>query len=207
MASPAALPGDGAPTSQPALPDEILEDIFPRLDAAADLARATAACTTFHRIVSARRFRRRFRSLHPPPVLGFLEFNAPGVFHPAELPHQSAPAARALTGAADFSFSFLSAPKGWRVCDAHDGRVLLYRRVGFTAAFADLTVCDPLHRRYIQLPPIPDDLAVATGGWGFQEFDPILDAATDKEKEEEDLSFRVICAVQCQHQLVTFHFS
>ncbi|CAN6356965.1 unnamed protein product [Urochloa humidicola] len=43
----------GAPAAQPALPDELLEDIFPRLDAAEDLARASAACTTFRRVVSA----------------------------------------------------------------------------------------------------------------------------------------------------------
>ncbi|CAL4897834.1 unnamed protein product [Urochloa decumbens] len=192
------------PASLPVFPDEILEDIFLRLDAAADLARASAACTTFRRVVSGRRFRGRFRSLHPAPILGILEFNA---FHPAKPPHRSAPAARALAQAADFSFSFLGAPKCWRVCDARDGRVLLYRRAGIPAAFPDLTVCDPLHRRYIQLPPIPDHLAAATGGSGFEEFDPFLDATTDKEKEEEDLSFRVICAVQCQHKLVTFHFS
>jgi hypothetical protein len=55
---------------QPVLPDELLEDIFLRLDDAADLARASAACTSFRRVVSSR----RFRSLHTPPVLGFLEF-------------------------------------------------------------------------------------------------------------------------------------
>ncbi|CAL5093109.1 unnamed protein product [Urochloa decumbens] len=54
--------------AQPVFPDEILEEIFVRLDAAADLARASAACSSFLSIVSAR----RFRSLHPPPVLGML---------------------------------------------------------------------------------------------------------------------------------------
>ncbi|CAL4891024.1 unnamed protein product [Urochloa decumbens] len=204
MSSPAELPVAGAPASQPVFPDEILEDIFLRLDAAADLARSSAACTTFRRVVSGRRFRRRFRSLHPPPVLGFLKFYAPGAFHPAERPHRSAPAARALARAADFSFSFLGDPDDWRVCDARDGRVLLYRCVDSTAAFADLRVADPLHRRYIQLPPIPDDLADATDKENV-EFDPFLDPATDEE--ENDLSFRVIWAVQCQHKLDTFHFS
>ncbi|CAN6334978.1 unnamed protein product [Urochloa humidicola] len=196
MSSPAELPVAGAPASQPVFPDEILEEIFLRLDAAADLA-----CTTFRRIVSG-----RSRSLHPAPVLGFLKFHSPGVFHfhPAERPHRSAPAARAFARAADFSSSFLGAPDDWRVCDARDGRVLLYRCVDNAAAFADLTVCDPLHRRYIQLPPIPDDLADATDKENV-EFDPFLDPATDEE--EDDLSFRVIWAVQCQHKLATFHFS
>ncbi|KAL6643828.1 hypothetical protein ACP70R_018594 [Stipagrostis hirtigluma subsp. patula] len=64
--------------TQLALPEEILEEIFLRLDAADDLARASAACTSFRRVVSARRFLRRFRSLHPPPVVGFLNSDAAG---------------------------------------------------------------------------------------------------------------------------------
>ncbi|OEL15798.1 hypothetical protein BAE44_0023184 [Dichanthelium oligosanthes] len=214
MSSPAARPVAAAPASQPALPDELLEDIFLRLDAAADLARASAACTTFRRVVSARRFLRRYRSLHPPPVLGFLEADRPGAFHPADPPHRSAPAARALAQAADFSFSFLPypMPNFWNVCDASDGRVLLCRCSSNTDAFADLVVCDPLHRRYVQLPPIPDDLAVPTWVWDMPGFDRFLDPVSKEEKheeeeEEEDLSFGVICAVQCQHKLVTFHFS
>jgi hypothetical protein len=211
-----------APAAQPALPVEILEDIFLRLDAAADLARASAACTTFHRVVSARRFLRRFRSLHPPPVLGFLESDEPGAFYRADPPHRSAPAARALDRAADFSFSFLLNPTTpysslsvWNVCDARDGRVLLYKHAGEAGAFADLVVCDPLHRRYVQLPPIPDDLAVSTGARGMPDFDPFFDPASKEGKREgrededgeDDLSFGVICAVQCQHKLVTFNFS
>ncbi|WVZ91234.1 hypothetical protein U9M48_037431 [Paspalum notatum var. saurae] len=113
-----------APASQPVFPDEILEEIFLRLDAAADVARASAACATFRRVVSVRRFRSRFRSLHPPPILGVLELesHATGAFHPAEPPHGSAPAARALAQAADFTFSFIDAPGCWRARDSRDGR-------------------------------------------------------------------------------------
>ncbi|CAD6342074.1 unnamed protein product [Miscanthus lutarioriparius] len=201
MSSPAKHQVADPPASQTVFPDEILEEIFLRLDAAEDLARASTACTTFRHVVSARRFLHRFRCLHPPPVLGVLEFDAPGTFHPAEPPHRSAPAAQS----ADFTFSFLGTPHCWQVCDARDGRVLLYRRVSVTAVFADLMVCDPLHRRHVQLPAIPDDLAAATGGWGMQEFDPFLNPNSDNAKP--DFSFRVICAVQCEHKLVTFHFS
>jgi hypothetical protein len=171
-----------------------------------DLARASAACTTFRRVVSARRFLHRFRCLHPPPVLGVLGFDDEA-FHPAEPPHRSAPAARALAQAADFTFSFLGTPHCWLVCDAREGRVLLYRRVSVTAMFPDLMVCDPLNRRHVQLPAIPDDLAAATVGWAMHNCDPFLDPDTDKDKENQDLSFRVICTVQCDHKLVTFHFS
>ncbi|KAJ1266351.1 hypothetical protein BS78_08G144300 [Paspalum vaginatum] len=155
-----------SPASQPVFfPDEILEEIFLRLDAAADVARASAACTTFRRVVSERRFRRRFRSLHPPPIL---EPNAPGVFRPFKPPHGSAPAARAFAQAADFTFSFIDTPRSWQVSDARDGRVLLYRRAKTAAAFPGLMVCDPLHRRYIQLPAIPDAATASEGTSGFR---------------------------------------
>ncbi|KAF8776679.1 hypothetical protein HU200_003407 [Digitaria exilis] len=165
-----------APASLQVLPDELLEDIFLRLDAVADLARGSAACTDFRRVISARRFRRRLRFLRPAPVLGCLALYAPVEFRPAEPPHRSAPAARALAQAADFTFSFLpGGPNDWRACDARDGRVLFSRR-SFTAVFADLVVCDPLHRRYVQLSPVP-----GTGCSGYQDLDPFLDPATDGE--------------------------
>ncbi|CAN6343783.1 unnamed protein product [Urochloa humidicola] len=102
-----------APASQPALPDDLVEDIFLRLDDAANLVRAYAFCTSFRRIVSERRFRLRYRSLHRPPVLGFLDCSGhhgldnnciSGVhFYPAELPHGSSPAARAVVRDADLT--------------------------------------------------------------------------------------------------------
>ncbi|KAL6847094.1 hypothetical protein ACP4OV_022947 [Aristida adscensionis] len=189
-----------AAAAQPVLPDEILEDIFLRLDDAADLARAACACACF------RRFLLRFRSLHPAPVLGLLELHGRAAFYPAEPPHRSAPAARALAQAADFTFSFLL-PIGrtWRVCDARDGRVLLCRRVTVTAVFEELVVCDPVHRRYLKVPPIPDDLAASAGCRGMRHFDPFFYPAS--KEEEHNLSFRLICAVQLQHELATFHFS
>ena len=49
--------------SKTVLPGEIWEEIFLCLDAASDLARASAACSTFRSIVSDRRFVRCFRSL------------------------------------------------------------------------------------------------------------------------------------------------
>jgi hypothetical protein len=70
MSSPPAPPYSGAPSSQPIFPDEILGEIFLRLDSAADLARASAACTAF---LCVARFLRRNRSLYRRPVVGFLE--------------------------------------------------------------------------------------------------------------------------------------
>lgn len=192
-----------SPAVQPSLPDELLEDIFLRLDDTADLTRAYASCSTFHRIVSGRHFLRRYRSLHRPPVVSFLALTsgspAPGYrrrtlrFHPAEPPHCSAPAA------ADFALAFLSDPSCWRVRDVRDGRALLSRQRVAGVGFEDLIVYGPLHRRQIQIGPIPGDLDYpsACNGNVFKHYEPFLDPATDKEKEteDEDMPLRVICNV------------
>ncbi|KAK8458587.1 hypothetical protein SEVIR_3G402132v4 [Setaria viridis] len=100
MSSPALPPDAGAPSSQLIFPDEILGEIFLRLDSAADLARASAACTAFLRVA---RFLRRNRSLYRRPVVGFLQFELPSSphrhppsLHHAEPPHRFALAGRAL---------------------------------------------------------------------------------------------------------------
>uniref|UniRef100_A0A0A9GUB7 F-box domain-containing protein n=1 Tax=Arundo donax TaxID=35708 RepID=A0A0A9GUB7_ARUDO len=191
--------------AQPVLPDELMEDIFLRLDGAGDLGRVSAACTSFRRVVSGRQFLRRFRSLHAPPVLGFLKFEGPSgprprTLHHAEPPHRSAPAARALAQAADFAFSFLPDPDSWQIRDARDGRFLLSSRT--TADFGDLVICDPLHRRYVRIPTIPEDLTAGTSRFGWF---PVLAPADDEE--EEELSFGVIWMVQRGSQVSAFVFS
>ncbi|CAL4906068.1 unnamed protein product [Urochloa decumbens] len=217
MAAARRIPSAPA-AAQPVLPDEILEEIFLRLDAAADLARASAACTSFLRVVSARRFLRRFRSLHPAPVLGVLDGDWFGITHPAadlfvpvEPPHLSASAARALARAADFTFSFIPDARSWWPRDYRDGRVLLSPRVDKAIASDDLVVCDPLHRRYVRIPPIPDDLTAPIPPAVMQNFQPYLVPASededDKLKDEEQASFRIICAVQWGNKFIAFFFS
>ncbi|WVZ91215.1 hypothetical protein U9M48_037418 [Paspalum notatum var. saurae] len=154
------------------LPVDLLEEILLRLDDAADLVRASAACATFRGIVSDGRFRRRFRSLHRPPVLGLLGHRTGGLdyFYPAEPPHRSTPTARALARATDFSFSFLDEPIGaWQVSDVCDGRV----------------------------PPIPADPVEAVLQQLFEPF--LLPAAASGKKDEGDdddpSSFQLLCIV------------
>ncbi|CAL4906067.1 unnamed protein product [Urochloa decumbens] len=175
MAAARRIPSAPA-AAQPVLPDEILEEIFLRLDAAADLARASAACTSFLRVVSARRFLRRFRSLHPAPLLGFLGRMGRSIgddrFFPAEPPHRSASAARAL----------------------------------------DVVVCDPLHRRYVMIPPIPDDLAPASvPQYHMKALMPFLAPAgkdgDGKEKDEEGSSFRIVSTLRFENKFMAFVFS
>ncbi|XP_045086458.1 uncharacterized protein [Aegilops tauschii subsp. strangulata] len=134
----------------PHLTDEIMEEIFLRLDTPAALARASTACPRYRRVITQRSFLRRYRKRHPPPLLGLL--SEQDGFHPAQAPHPSAPLARALAAAADFTYSFVPKlkvgtppfPADWYL---RDGRVLLDDRPGktTTAMFTNLAVCDPCH--------------------------------------------------------------
>ncbi|CAD6223542.1 unnamed protein product [Miscanthus lutarioriparius] len=139
----------------PDLTNDLLEEIFLRVASPADLARASTACVSFRRLIADHSFLRRYRSIHPPLLLGFVSSSG---FHPVKAPHPSAAVARA----ADFSFDHLTRPTTewlrWRPCDVRNGRVLVGCRSIKGAAYWDLAVCDLLSRRYLLLPPITDDL-------------------------------------------------
>jgi hypothetical protein len=185
----------------------LLSTIFLRLDAAADLARASAACTSFCRIISARCFLRRFRSLRSPAVLGLISSSRYQPFFPVEPPHRSAPEARALEQAVDFTFSFLPDPSMWHFRHARDGRVLLCRLISTKIQFEDFVVCDPLHRRYVKIPRIPDDLLAFAADNGTTR--PVLPVLAPAGENDEEESFRVIWTVQHQGKgrVVVFIFS
>ncbi|CAL5072257.1 unnamed protein product [Urochloa decumbens] len=151
---------------QPAtLTDDVLEEIFLRVASHADLARASTACVSFRRLIADHSFLRRFRSRHPPLLLGFLSAAGQG-FLPLEAPHPNAPASRALGSAAGFSFDYLPhrVRLEWCPCDVRDGRVLLecrslfHRKSADSFVFGEFAVCDPLSRQYMLLPRIPEDL-------------------------------------------------
>ncbi|KAF7105275.1 hypothetical protein CFC21_106104 [Triticum aestivum] len=222
MASPPPSP---PPLASIPIPDELLEEIFLRLPTPDAVARASGACTSFRRVIKGRAFRRRLRTLHRPPLLGFMD--AAG-FHPAQAPHPSAPLARALASCtADFSFvpavvsssSYLVPPgvqdddgegPRWRPCDVRDGRVLLVwtslmltKRERFNAAKLHLAVCDPLCSRYVLLPTIPQDLAAQPQDL-LREFQPVLAPCTGDDGQEEP--FKVICIARYQTKLVLFVF-
>ncbi|XP_047091705.1 uncharacterized protein LOC124703533 [Lolium rigidum] len=198
---------------QASLPGDLLEDIFLRLPTTTDLARTSAACASFRAITTALPFRRRFRALHKPPVLGFLRDD----FYPAQPPHASAPAARALAQGADFTFSFLPDAACWSPRDARDGRVLFsavpssHGRGNFADAtsptFVDLVVGDPLSRRYVLIPPIPDDLAASVEQCGMLDFEPFLGPASAEDLSKEEPPFRVIGKVLCDTKVAVFAFS
>ncbi|CAM0912071.1 unnamed protein product [Alopecurus aequalis] len=213
MASTPRRCGQAQPTTLLTLADELLEEIFLRLLAAADLARASMARASFRRLITDHRFLRRFRAGHPPPLLGVV----PPPYHSdrtprlAQPPHPSAAAASTFAGfhAADFSCSFLPSPKRWHMRDPRDGRVLLSgvpdgSRFSCRVLVRELAVCDPLYRRYILLPAIPDDLAAFV-----QPPDLCISSllAPPAAGDKEDMSFRVICLAQCATKLVLFIFS
>jgi hypothetical protein len=203
-----------------ALADDVLAEILLRVPSAKDLARASASCVSFRRVASTPRFLRRFRALHAPPPLGVFCCCPDGGagFHPALPLHASAPAARALARAADFSFAFLPPPcDAWLVRDCRDGRFLLDRALAGSTAFTEVAVCDPLFRHYCLLPPIPDDLAasvespyVQLGGDGeFQSRSNEIFLAShgDGSINDEDSPFTVILMACCRGKLVAFCFT
>ncbi|XBI41769.1 hypothetical protein VPH35_126190 [Triticum aestivum] len=139
------------------IPDHLKAEIFVRLPEPEDLARTAATCVAFRGVLADGSFRRRFRLLHAPPLLGILDRDG---FHPALPPHPAASAARALAHAADFTFSFQPSHRRWAVQDVRDGRVLLAANPD-PQVFTELVVCDPLHQRHILLPQVPHDLAAS----------------------------------------------
>uniref|UniRef100_A0ACD5ZAC9 Uncharacterized protein n=1 Tax=Avena sativa TaxID=4498 RepID=A0ACD5ZAC9_AVESA len=79
-----------------------------------------------------------------------------------------------------------------------------------SVAFPEVVVCDPLHRRYLLLPPITYHLAASVD-------DPFLTkkmrlaqtflVPTCGSEEADETSFRVILMAQCKTRLVAFVFS
>ncbi|KAF7104252.1 hypothetical protein CFC21_105160 [Triticum aestivum] len=145
-------------------------------------------------------------------------------FRPALPPHTTAPIASAVARAADFTFSFLPSPTPytllpdpgcWCVRSIRDGRVLLdrgHKRDYGLVLFPELVVCDPLHRRYHLLPPIPDDLAASVRDalhLTYQRSCEVILVPPGKEvdKEEYETSFRVIWMAQCKTKVVAFFYS
>lgn len=156
-------------------------------------------------------------SIHPPLLLGFI--SAAG-FQPAEAPHPSAAAARAVARAADFSFDFVPRPTSlnhrWHPCDVRDGRVLVDCR-RFTEEddeeerlSLDLAVCDPFSRGYLLLPPMTDYLLASVGLRNQDMFNSgasfVVTSDQDMEMEDE-LPFSVMCWMHSKTKLVVFFFS
>ncbi|TVU51378.1 hypothetical protein EJB05_02803, partial [Eragrostis curvula] len=194
----------------PTLPDHLLEEILVRIRDPADLARATAACKAFHRLINHPTFLRRYRSLHPPLLLGFVEKYD---FLPVKAPHPNAAAARPIAGAAVFYFCDFLPPAesfGWQHCDARDGRFLVESREPERGlVLPELAVCDPVTRECTLLPPIPGDLVTSTLGqvqqYNIHSFDAFFDPSGGYEAE--DGQFRVMCWTCSEEMAALFVYS
>ncbi|GJN19709.1 hypothetical protein PR202_gb07011 [Eleusine coracana subsp. coracana] len=191
------------------LPEHLLEEVFIRIGARGDLIRASVACKAFRCLITDPAFFRRYRTLHPPLLLGFVGCVHPGNtcfipagsairFLPAEAPHPNAPAARAFAAAtADFSFHHHPerGRSSWPRYDARDGRVLLmsydYESSLRRLVSPELSVCDPLTRASALLPPIPGDLLASVTVEG--EFLSFFDAFFDPSGPNEETGIRVLC--------------
>nr|CAB3454586.1 unnamed protein product [Digitaria exilis] len=192
----------------PALTSDLHEEIFLRVASAGDLARASAACVAFHRLVTDPAFLRRHRSIHPPLLLGFISSAG---FQPAEPPHPSAAVARA----ADFSFDFVPRPtrlNHWHPCDVRDGHVLIDcrrfkdRGDGEERLCLDFAVSDPSSRRYLLLPPMTDELLASVGLQNHDVFNSGASFVPSGEIEDE-ASFSVMCWMHSETKFVVFFFS
>ncbi|CAM0879490.1 unnamed protein product [Alopecurus aequalis] len=188
------------------IPDELLAEILLRLPTPADLVRTSAACVSFLRVAAHRSFLRRYRKLHAPPLLGFLDQHDKA-FYPATPPYLSASAGSAVALAADFSFSFLPAPAGdWVLRNIRDGRALLERPMrdhNGTIVFLEVVVCDPLHRRYFLLPPI----AYQYIGTYRQYSREMFLVSPSEGHEAEETSFRVVSMSQRDTMILASVFS
>ncbi|KAF0905111.1 hypothetical protein E2562_000911 [Oryza meyeriana var. granulata] len=155
--------------------------------------------------------RKRRRSGRPPPLLGLACYDG---FYPALEHHPSAKRALRVARKADFEYHFVPfVPKkawGWFPLDARDGRVLIQSKFFADSGdgdfphprFMNYAVCDPLFKRYVLLPSIPDDLTV-----NEESLVDFRHCLAPSHEDDENTSFRVICVVRYNTKLVAFVFS
>ncbi|GJM93983.1 hypothetical protein PR202_ga10590 [Eleusine coracana subsp. coracana] len=155
------------PTTIAALGEDLLLDIFLRLPSLATLVRAALTCPAWRRAVaSSSTFRRRFRELHPAPLLGIVAKplrDALPAFTPAQ--RRDGDVLAAIRGG-DFAFTSLldpdggacDAPLSWEIHDCRDGYLLL---LNWDAKL--LAVFNPLARRCTEYINMPFDTSTPAG--------------------------------------------
>ncbi|KAG2560955.1 uncharacterized protein LOC120643928 [Panicum virgatum] len=130
------------PPPPPQLLDELVEEVLLRFppDDPASLLRAALVCKRWSRLVSARRFRARFRGFHrAPPMLGAV-VNDDGFVPTSSFRRQVHAELR----------------RGWMVLDARHGRVLFHSVNCYSQPWVPtLALWDPFTGERRELPRMP----------------------------------------------------
>ncbi|CAL5012138.1 unnamed protein product [Urochloa decumbens] len=179
-----------APTTIRALSDDLLREILIRLPSLPSLIRAALSCRAFLAAVrSSSAFRRRFRALHPPPLLGF--FVGPdGDEMPSFTPvrRRSDPDLAAAVRGADVFLTRLPSDDdvfpGWQILECRGGCLLLHNWMT-----KQIATYNPLTRALNPIPTMPNKISHNHRG-KFMPMDYFLLPSHDESTDRS--SFRVV---------------